>query len=61
MRRPLDLVDLFSSRLGVELPRLDDYLAGGRWAKLSYYEALGRAAEQIVGEAEPYLALKCHL
>jgi hypothetical protein len=61
IREPLDLVALFSERLGIPLPRLEDYMAGGRWAKLSYWEALARAAEQVLAEAEPYLARRARL
>ena len=61
LRTPLDLVALLTTRLGIELPRRRDYLAGGRWARASYYEALNRAAHQILSEAEPYLAIRGHL
>jgi hypothetical protein len=59
--RPLDVVGELSARLGLELPRLDDYLAGGRWARLSYYQELSQAAEQILRQAQPYVARRCHL
>lgn len=61
IKRPLDLVALFSERLGVDLPRLEDFLAGGRTARLSYYEALAHRADQILSEAEPYQALIARL
>jgi hypothetical protein len=61
LREPLDLPRELGARLGIELPRLSDFLAGGRRARESYFEALTKAAERIVGEAEPYLALRCHL
>ncbi|MBI2392894.1 MAG: hypothetical protein HYV09_25135 [Deltaproteobacteria bacterium] len=61
VRAPLDLVGEISRRLGFELPRLSDYIAGGRWAKLSYFEALDRAAQQVLAAADPWLATKCHL
>ncbi len=60
-REPLDLVSLFSERLGLELPRLRDYLAGGRHARLSYYEALNESATRILAMAEPYNCLKAWL
>lgn len=61
MREPLDLVTEFSERLGIALPRLDDYLAGGRWAKLSYWQALSQASELVLAEAEPCLAKRDRL
>lgn len=61
VRAPLDLVTELSRRLGFELPRLSDYIAGGRWAKLSYFEALDRAAQQVLAASDAYLAAKCHV
>jgi len=53
LRRPLDLTSELSARLGLELPRLSDYVAGGRYANLSYFEALDRAAAQVLTSANP--------
>jgi len=61
MREPFDLVALFSERLGFEFPRIDDFLAGGRRAKHSYYETLSETADQVLSQAEPYRALKYYL
>jgi hypothetical protein len=61
LKEPLDLPAELGARLGMELPRLSDFLAGGRRANESYFEALTQAAERILAEAEPYLALRCHL
>lgn len=61
VREPLDMVEELSSRLSLRLPLLTDYLAGGRYARRSYYQALGVAAERILAEAEPWLALRSHL
>ncbi len=61
LRQPLDLVRLLSERLGVQIPRLDDFLAGGRRARHSYYEALNTAADVILAEAEPARALRTWL
>ncbi len=58
LREPLDMVAELHSRLQLPFPRIEDFLAGGRWAKLSYYEALAAVAEQILSQAEPYRALK---
>ena len=46
---------------GLKIPRREDYMAGGRWARQSYYEALLSVANSILGDAEPYMALKGHV
>lgn len=46
---------------GIKVPRRDDYMAGGRWARQSYYEALFSLASSIMDDAECYMAMKCHL
>jgi len=61
LRQPLDLVAEFGERLGFEIPRLVDFLAGGRRAKHSYYEALSETGDQILSQAEEYRALKFHV
>lgn len=58
---PLDLPALLSEKLELEVPRLKDYLAGGRRAAESYYEALCRVADLIIDNARPCLARKHHL
>jgi hypothetical protein len=57
LRDPLDLVEVLSARLGVELPRRTDFMAGGRWASQPYYAALDTKAQWILAESEPYPAL----
>ena len=61
LREPLDLDEWIGSTLGVPVPDLEDYMAGGRWARESHYQALSRTAELILAEAEPYFALREHL
>lgn len=61
LRKPLDLVHEFTQRLGFQFPRLEDFLAGGSQAKHSYYEALSKVSEQVLGRAEEYRALKYYL
>lgn len=61
MREPLDLVGRMSERMGFEFPHLDDFLAGGRRANHSYFEALATTADQVLSLAEPYRALKFYL
>jgi len=46
---------------GYKMPRREDYLAGGRWARQSYYDAIFLVAEQILADAEVYFALKNHI
>jgi hypothetical protein len=36
-------------------------MAGGRWARQSYYDALFSVALNILGDAESYMALKSHV
>lgn len=55
----LDMHALLESWLpGSKIPRREDYLAGGRWARQSYYESLFGVAKNILDDAEPYMALK---
>jgi len=61
LAEPLDLVHEFSHKLGIEFPRLDDFLAGGKRAKLSYYEAISNTAERVLAGADSYRALKFYL
>ena len=46
---------------GLKVPKRDDYMAGGRWARQSYYEAVYAVASSILEDAECYMALKSHL
>ena len=61
MRKPLDIPALFSKILGVDIPRRSDYMAGGRWAKDSYFQALMRTAEYLLDEGQVYTALRQHI
>jgi hypothetical protein len=61
LSEPLDLVAFLSTQLGYEVPRQPNFLAGGRRARESYYEALDALAERIIGDADDYLARKQHL
>lgn len=45
----------------MKVPKRDDYMAGGRWARQSYYEALFSLSKSILEDAECYVALKSHL
>jgi tetratricopeptide (TPR) repeat protein len=58
----LDMTALLETWLpGMKVPRREDYMAGGRWARQSYYEALFSLAKSILEDAECYMALKSHL
>lgn len=58
----IDIHNLLESWLpGLKIPRRSDYLAGGRWARQSYYEALYSVAASILEDAESYAALKTHV
>jgi hypothetical protein len=61
MKKRLDLVTAFSKAMGFKFPRLSDYLAGGRHARHSYFQALATTADQILDLAEPYRALEYYL
>ena len=58
----LDMHALLESWLsGFKIPRRDDYLAGGRWARQSYYTAMYGVAKSILDESEVYTAFKGHI
>ena len=58
----MDMPALLESWLpGMKMPRREDYMAGGRWARQSYYEAIFSVAKSILDDAETYAALKGHL
>ncbi|GAX28047.1 hypothetical protein FisN_2Hh135 [Fistulifera solaris] len=58
----IDMHDLLDSWFpGLKMPRREDYMAGGRWARQSYYEALFSVAKSILDDAETYMALKGHV
>ncbi len=61
MAEKLDPVELLSSKLGMPVPRQRDYMAGGRRARESYWDALQRVADQIIHNARPFLAAQQHL
>ena len=58
----LDMRLLLESWLpGMRVPRREDYMAGGRWARQSYYQAIFSLAKSIIEDAECYMAMKSHL
>jgi len=58
----IDMHTLLESWLpGLKIPRREDYMAGGRWARQSYYEALVAVANSVLDDAESYMALKGHV
>ena len=58
----LDMHALLESWLpGFKVPRREHYMAGGRWARQSFYEAIYNLATDILEDAECYMALKGHL
>lgn len=61
MRVPIDLPSLLERKLGMTVPRRKDFMAGGRHAPDSYYEALTRLADEVMTKAAGYLARKGHL
>lgn len=57
----LDMHALLESWLKLSVPRREDYMAGGRWARQSYYDALFSLAKSVLEDAECYMALKSHI
>ena len=46
---------------GVKIPRREDYLAGGKWARQSYYDAIYSVAVSILDLSESYIGLKLRI
>lgn len=46
---------------GIKIPRRDDYLAGGRWASQSYYDAIYAVAQNILEDGKEYMAFKGYI
>ncbi len=61
MRKPLDLPAFLENRLGLPVPRLADFVAGGRRVRDSYYLELIHLAEAVFEQAGPYLARRALL
>jgi hypothetical protein len=58
----LDMHALLESWLpGLKVPRREEYMAGGRWARQSYYDAIWSLATNLLEDAECYVALKGHI
>ena len=58
----IDMHNLLESWLpGLKIPRREDYLAGGRWARQSFYEAIYGVAVSILDLAEIYTGLKLRI
>ena len=61
LRDPVDMVALVETATGVPMPRQSQYLAQGKHARESYYEALSRAAGQLLARFDAENALFAHL
>jgi len=57
----LDMHALLQSWLKLSVPRREDYMAGGRWARQSYYDAVFSLAKSVLEDAESYIALNFHI
>ena len=58
----LDMHALLESWLpGFKIPQREHFMAGGRWARQSFYEAIYNIATDILEDAECYMALKGHV
>jgi hypothetical protein len=58
---PINLFELFSEKLEVEIPNRFHYMAGGKLARKSYLDALSEVSKKILSKNNEYLALKSHL
>jgi hypothetical protein len=61
LREPLDLAALLEEKLGVPVPRQEEFMAGGRRVRESYYEALTEVAERVFEQAGAWLARRSWL
>lgn len=61
LREPVDMVALVERATSVPMPRQAQYLAQGRHARESYYEALSRAAASLLQQFDAENALFSHL
>lgn len=61
IRVELDLPALLENKLGLAVPRRNDYMAGGRFAAESFYDALAHLADTLMERSHPHLARKTHL
>ncbi len=61
LREPVDMVALVERATGVPMPRQAQYLAQGKHARESYYEALSRAAAALLRLFDVENALFSHL
>lgn len=46
---------------GLKIPKREDYLAGGRWARQSFYDAIYSVAVSIMDLSETYTGLKLRI
>ncbi|MBU1220737.1 hypothetical protein KKF34_11700 [Myxococcota bacterium] len=61
LREEINTATILSEHLGVTIPRINDYMAGGRFARISYIEELFRVSEQIMDQFNSWYALRSHL
>ncbi|MBF0099384.1 MAG: hypothetical protein HQK77_00600 [Desulfobacterales bacterium] len=61
MKHNIDIAERLSQYLGIHVPIRNDYMAQGKWANHSYYNAILNVAEFILENADKYRALKNHL
>ena len=58
----IDMHNLLESWLpGLKIPRRDDYRAGGRWARQSYYDAVYAVSVSILDLSQTYSGLKLRI
>ncbi|EJK69304.1 hypothetical protein THAOC_09447 [Thalassiosira oceanica] len=58
----IDMHNLLESWLpGLKIPKRDDYRAGGRWARQSYYDAVYAVSVSILDLSQTYIGLKLRI
>ncbi|CAD7931790.1 unnamed protein product [Amoebophrya sp. A25] len=61
-RVEVDYHGMLASMLDIHsIPKRGDYMAGGKYQRRSYYEAIYRIAANLIDESDDYLAFKQHL
>ena len=61
MVEPVDLAQLLEQKIGLDVPRYRDFLAGGKRARDSYWGALSKLATRVIAGTEASCAFRLHL
>jgi len=58
LKERIDLCEFLEEKLGLEAPRQEDFMALGKKARMSYFEALWNLATKVIEKSEFYRAKK---